>query len=403
MGALLGLILLTAVSAAALEPRVEADPRLDLMGLLARLSGDPSAPRNPFSDKAAAAFASSVSHPAVVELASMRATGFGMDTAAQYAVYLSSLPDLAVLHPVPEFFSRAAGGRVRLEAWRLNAAAFSATPAFTEWEAATRAEREAMADAVRTAQGGRDLGLPLERLLGVRTWADWRVGVSAFYPNGGGAAWILEEKHGRPDVFVAYGPYWERKMMKATFHGGSPRHFGRGAWPEAAFTMAYAAYEACRPALASGPAPCEGFTGLSNDEDCVEAHWVHAIVSKLQMDTYGPYKRDESRPQRTPTRYDEGVARALDDYAADRARYPDLFTATPLMAAPLRADGRAPDCRLIDPTRFGESVYVRRLAYYLEARLEVRPDPELEKVRAKLEFVRGAPTPAAALGPARPK
>lgn len=389
MGALLGLILLAAVPAAALEPRVEADPRLDLMGLLARLSGDPAAARNPFSDKAAAAFASSASHPAVVELAAMRAKGFGMDTAAQYAVYLSSLPDLAVLHPVPEFFALAAGDRERLEAWRLHAAAFAASPAFVTWEAATRAEREAMADAVRNAQEGRDLGAPLEKLLGVRTWADWRVAVSAFYPNGGGASWILEEKPGRPDVFVAYGPYWRRSLWRTRFYGGSPRQFGGGALPEAAFTMAYAAYEACRPALASGPAPCEGLKGLTNGEDCVEAHWVHAIVSKLLMETYGPYKRDESRPQRIPTRYDEGVARALEAYSADRTAYPDLFLATPLMAAPLRADGKAPACALIDRPRFQEAVYARRLRYYLEARLATRPDAGLQKTLDELIALTG--------------
>lgn len=389
MGALLGLILLAAVPAAALEPRVEADPRLDLMGLLARLAGDPAAARNPFSDKAAAAFASSASHPAVAELAAMRATGFGMDTAAQYSVYLSSLPDLSVLHPAPEFFALAAGGRERLESWRRHAAAFAATPAFVKWEASSRAEREAMTDAVRSAQGGRDLGAPLEKLLGVRTWADWRVAVSAFYPNGGGASWILEEKEGRPDVFVAYGPYWEKKKKTVSFHGGSPRQFGGGALPEAAFTMAYAGYEACRPALAKDAAPCEGLKGLTNGEDCVEAHWVHAIVSKLLTETYGPYQRDETRPQRVPTRYDEGVARALEAYAADRAAYPDLFLATPLMAAPLRSDGKAPACSLIDRTRFQETVYARRLRYYLEARLAARPDAGLQKTLDELAALTG--------------
>ncbi len=390
MGALLGLILLAAIPAAALEPRVEADPRLDLMGLLARLSGDPAAPRNPFSDEAAAAFTASSAHPAVAQLAAMRATGFNLDSAAQYSIYLSSLPELAVLHPVPEFFARAAGGREKLEAWRLSAAAFAGAPAFTQWEAATRAKRAAMADAVRAAQGGRDLGEPLARLLGARTWADWRVAVSAFYPNGGGASWILEEKNGRPDVFVAYGPFWnESKKKKTSFHGGSPRDFGLGAWPEAAFTMAYAAYEACRPALSAGAAPCDGLSGLTSGEDCVEAHWVHAIVSKLQKEAYGPYKSKEPRPQRKPTRYDEGVARALEAYAADRAAYPDLFLATPLMAAPLREDGKAPVCALIEPRRFQETVYARRLRYYLEARLEARPDAALARTRDELSLLIG--------------
>lgn len=387
MGALLGLILALALPASALEPRVEADARLDLFGLLARLAGDPAAPKNPFSDEAAAAFASSASHPAVTGFAAMRATGFNLDSAAQYAVYLSSLPELSVLHPVPEFFSRAAGGRDKLEAWRKDAAAFAATPAFKDWEAATSPQREKMAQAVRDAQNGRDLGAPLQKLLGVKTWADWRVGVSAFYPNGGGASWILEEKAGLPDVFVAYGPFWDPK--KKTFDGGGARAFGLGAWPEAAFTMAYAAYEACRPALAKDSPPCEGLNGLSSAEDCVESHWVHAIVTKLQLEAYGPYKKKEPRPQRKATRWDEGVAKALEAYSTDRAAYPDLFLATPLMAAPLREGGKAPVCSLIDPRRFQETVYARRLRYYLDARLRVRPDAALAKTRDELSLLTG--------------
>lgn len=385
MGTLLGIILLVAVPAAAIEPRVETDPRLDLMGLVARLAGDPGAARNPFSDAAAERFSKAALHPAVSGLASMRATGFTLITAAQYMVYLSSLPALSELHPVPDFFANAAGGRGKLEAWRLNLSEFARDPAFVEWESSTRAEREAMAAAVRAAQGGRDLAAPLVSLLGVRTWSDWRVAVSAFYPNGGGASWVLEEKSGRPDVFVAYGPYWNRKK----FHGGTPSEFGAGAWPEAAFTLAYAAYEACRPALASGGHPCRGLKYVSGGEDCYEAHWVHAIVAKLVAHEYGAAIGRAYRSKLPATEFDAPIARALDACSSDRAACPDLFMATAQLAAPMRDDGQAPQCRLIDPRRFQEQVYARRLLYYLDARLEARPDAELEKVRAELSYFSG--------------
>ncbi|MEQ1919708.1 MAG: hypothetical protein ABL955_10955 [Elusimicrobiota bacterium] len=385
MGALLGLILLAAVPAAALEPRVETDPRLDLMGLVARLSGDPSAARNPFSDAAAKRFARAAKHPAVTGLSAMRATGFTLVTAAQYSVYLSSLPALVQVHPIPDFFAQKAGGRERLEAWRRNLAAFARESGFAEWEAETRAERDSMAGLVRAAQGGRDLAAPLVRLLGVRTWSDWRVAVSAFYPAGGGASWVLEEKEGLPEVFVAYGPYWNR----AKSHGGSASDFAVGAWPEAAFTLAYAMSEACRPALLSGGRACRGLKGLPEGEDCYQRHWVHAVVAKLLTEEYGAAAAREYHVQGPATAFDAPIARALAVSAADRARSPDLLMATPLLAAPLRDDRRAPVCLFIDPNRFGERVYARRLLYYLEARLSQRPDAELEPVRAELIYLRG--------------
>lgn len=356
------------------------------MGLVGRLAGDPRAARNPFTDEAAARFAASASHPAVKLMAAMRASGFTLDTAAQYAVYLSSPPALAPIHPAPEFFALAAGGPERLDAWRVALSSFARDSGFAAWEAETRPRREEMAAAVRAAQGGRDLGAPLAELLGARTWSDWLVAVSAFYPNGGGASWVLEEKPGRPDVFIAYGLYWK----DGAYDGGGARRFAFGALPEAAFTMAYAAYESCRPVLASGGRPCAGFKSMSEGEDCYERHWVAAIVARVLSREYGADAAREFRSQHETTRFDKPVAKALDAYAADRARWPDMLAATALLAAPLRDDGKPPECRLIDPRRFGEEVYARRLAYYLDARLEKRPDAELEKTRADLDYMRGA-------------
>lgn len=359
------------------------DARLDLAGAAFRLAGDAEAPRNPFSDAMARTLAPLAASDAARLAGELRKTGFGLHAAAQYAAYLSTGPDFTERFPAPEFFATLAGGKERLGAWRAALSALAREPAYRAWEKDTAAERERFVSLVAKAQDGKDLGKPLAALLGGRSWEGWTVAVSGLYPNGGGASWVLEEKPGRPDVFVAYGPYWDKK--KGAW-GGTPALFAIGAAPEAAFTMAYAAYELCRPALAADAPPCAGFAGIDSGEDCYERHWVQAVVARLLKDGYGAAAEREYRSQRPPTKADAAVAAAFAASLKDRARRPDLVSATAELAAPLRG-GAAPACRLVDRSRFAETVYARRLRYYLEARLEARPDAELGAVLEQLRYL----------------
>jgi len=370
-------------------PAIVADARLDLVGLLQRLSGDPSATRNPESDAAVLRFAPWKDHPAVKDLARMRAAGFAWDAPAQYAVYLSSLPALSEARPAPDFFATLAGGRAALDAWRAELADFARVSDFPAWERERAPRREAELAAVRASADG-DLAAPLAAFLGARTWDSWTVAVSPFFPPGGGASWILEEKPGRPDVVVVYGPSWTRRSAwrRSRPVADEPRAFAAGAWPEAAFSMTYAVYEACRPVLKPSPSVCLGMQGLTNAEDCVQQHWVRGIVARLIASRYGAAAAKSYREHWPPTAYQAGVDAALAAYEGDRSRYKDLMDAADLLSAPFQPDGRAPACRAVDPSRWRETVYARRLAYYLDARLEARPDADLEKVRAELAAFR---------------
>ncbi len=393
MGALrrLGAVLLLAAAPArAAQPRIAADARLDLVGLVERLSGDPVAPRNPAADAAAARFARFKDLPAVRALARMRATGFSGNAPAQYAVYLSSPPDLREAYPPPDFFATLAGGKAALEAWRADLSDFARASGFMAWEAARAPEREAELAAARASLGGRDLAAPLVRLLGVQPWSSWTALVSPFFPQGGNASWVLEEKSGRPEVLVVYGPRWSRGgWLRRPRPAPEPAaRFAAAVWPEAAFAMAYAVYEACRPVLKATAAACAGLPGLSNAEDCVQQVWVRAIVARLLGAEFGPAAEADYRAHWPGAAYGARVSAALSAYEADRARYPDLMAAGGLLAAPFQPDGRAPSCRAVDPGRFDEAVYARRLSYYLDARLRARPDPALARVRAELESVR---------------
>jgi len=166
--------------------------------------------------------------------------------------------------------------------------------------------------------------------------------------------------------------------------GGSPDGFAVSAWPEAVFSMAYALYEVCRPALKPGPDVCRGLNGLSNAEDCIQQIWVRGIVARLVDSEYGAKAAAAYRAQWAASPLQAQVDAVLRAYESGRAAQPDLMSAAGALAAPFSADGRAPACRLVDRARWSETVYARRLAYYLDGRLEARPDAGLSAVRAEL-------------------
>lgn len=368
--------------AAGAEPGVAADPRVDLMGLLQRLSGDPSAARNPASDAAAERFAPWAAHPAVARLARMRERSFGGIVPAQYAFYLSTPLPAAESLPAPELFALRAGGRSELAAWRAELADFALASDYARWwegRAAARAEELA---AVRRG-ADRELGRPLARLLGARLWASWTVVVSPFHPPGGGAAWVVEENPGRPDVYVVYGPSYRGARPEPE----DPLLFAESALPEAIFAVAYVLYELCRPALSASRAAC--------DENCVHRHWVSAVSASLVGQLWGARARSEHRRRWPGGALQPEVDRAFEAYLIGRARWPDVIEARGPLSAPFLG-GREPRCELLDASRYGDRLFSRRLAAYLDARLESRPDPALRRARAELEARR-------ALSPASPE
>lgn len=303
-------------------------------------------------------------------LAEMRAHGFAWDAPAQYAVYLSTPPDLREVHPAPDFFASLAGGKDELTAWRAELSDFAKVSGFLDWEKERAPEREAELASVRAAADGRELAAPLAAYLGAKPWASWTVAVSPFFPPGGGASWVLEEKPGLPDVIVVYGPSWSKgsHWRRSRPVPDSPAEFAAGAWPEAVFAMTYVLYEVCRPALKPVPDACAGLEGLVNPEDCVQQTVVRGVVARLIEGEFGAAAARAYRAHWPATPYQDKEDAALLAYEADRAAEPDLMAAAGRLFAPFQADGKAPTCRLIDHSRDAETVYSRRLRYYQEAR-----------------------------------
>ncbi len=382
--ALLALIFALPLSAQTLE--IKTDPRVDLVGLVQQLAGDNSFKRERPLKDILARFKPWRGHPVVKRLARLSKRGFGGNLPSNYAVYLTTSTPLREEYPAPAFFSDACGGRAELDAFRAELDDFARQSGFFAWEASSASLSGALADALKRDMGRTDFEGPLVDYLGLRTWRRWTVVPSPFYPPGGSSSWVLEEKPGRPDVFVVIGPTWSR--------GEPPRgwepSFGKAAdiatyiWAEPIFSTAYFMYEACHP-LARAPADvCSASPGLGNAEDCVERQWVNAVIGRVLHLAFGP--EAEGVPGYLPApKAREALDRFLTRYEGARERYPDLVSATSELFAPFQADKAPPDCRIVDRGRLKEEVYSRRLRYYVLSKLERHRDPELERLRDELE------------------
>jgi hypothetical protein len=330
-------LLLLAGPARAGTLRVRADARVDLAGLVQQLSGDDAFPRRAPLDRALARFAPWRRHPAVRRLAAMAARGFRGDLPSNYALYLATGP-LREAYPVPSLFVEAAGGRAELDAWRGELEDFARQSGFFAWEASAESPAAALEASLRAQAGRADLEGPLLAYLGARSWESWTLTPSVFFPPGGGASWILEEKAGLPDVFVVFGPDWTRPREPF----GSPEELSRDAWAEAVFSTAYRMYDACRPKARPAREVCAATPRYTEPESCVQRQWVNAVLERLAARAGRPAPRDRSF--QVDARWRAPLRRALAAYEADRAAHPDLLSYAGPLLAPFQADGRAPAC-----------------------------------------------------------
>lgn len=333
--ALLALFSAAPSRAGALE--VRADPRVDLVGLVQQLSGGGAFPRRAPLQKALERFSPWRAHPAVARLRAMAARGFRGDLPANYAVYLATGP-LRERYPAPAFFAAAAGGRAELDAWRGELEDFARESGFFAWEASADSPAAALEASLREQAGRAALEESLVAYLGARSWERWTLAPSVFFPPGGSASWILQEKPGLPLVLVVFGPDWDKPQ--APF--GSPAELARDARAEAVFSAAYRMYDACRPLARPARGVCAATPRYSEPESCVQRQWVNAVLGRLAAREGRPAPRDRSFE--VAARWRGPLDRVLSAYEADRAAHPDLLSYAGQMLGPFQADGRAPAC-----------------------------------------------------------
>lgn len=345
------LALLAAAASAAIE--VRPHPGADLMGLVELLASERPAPTT-LAARAVARFERWRGHAAVSTFKALRASGFRGIVPSQYALYLSEPPGLKPLWPVPEHFERLAGGRERLERFRRELSSLAVESGWMSWREEHRAPLEAPAVLLRGLLDRRDLEKPAADFLGLALWRRWTAVVSPFYPEGSHSAWIIEETGERPELVTVVG--------LGTAAPGE-ESAARWLWPEALYTAAYALWELCHPgpeALSSRV--CRGVEGPRVPENCVETVWVAEMLDALLRREFG------AEPGRPPRRR---ARRAVARYEKERERFPDILAAADLLWEPFLKKPAA--CRLIEPARYQEEVYARRLYAASLAVLERRP------------------------------
>lgn len=379
--------LAAACAAAASALEIRSDMRVDLIGLLQQLSGDNAFQRSEALARTLREFEPFRSHPAVQRMALMRGRGFKGNIPGQYAVYLSTGPDLRETYPAPEFFAGKAGGAEQLRLFLKEAGDFVRDTRFASWHAARGEEAARLNGALRESIAGVDLEGPLVRYLGLRSWASWVMVPSVFYRPGVTSSWILEEKPGLPDIFVILGPNSEGD--KRAF--GDAATLAEGIWSEPLFSTAYVMVELCRPQLQPVKGLCDERWDVSDSESCFEKRWVDAIKARLGKTVFGDgWRSGPEEPLRSEI--GRGVDSALIDYESHRQAHTDMIGSTAMLAAPMQRGGLPPDCLLIDEGRFQEALYARRLAWYLDMRLARKPEPELLSVRSRLRKARLGPS-----------
>jgi hypothetical protein len=362
-------LLLLAAPARAGAPRFATDPRVDLMGLVQRLSGDQRfgvlfGRAGGYGKEGLEDFARFRHHAAVERLRRMKKAGFSGNIPAQLSLYLSPPPALEEAAPIPDFFAQAAGGRAQLDAFLSDLRAFARETGFAGWLAARQEQRDALAAAARDAAGPEDLEALLAGYLGVRTWKSLTVAPSPFFPPGKGSYWVVETDEGLPEVHAIIGPQWRRG--RPAF---APRaELASAIWREAAFSTAYLMYSLCRPGPELARDVCWG-TRRDDPEDCVEQVWVEAVTARLRQRAFGA-RADDRRYWRTRSQYMPAELRVLEAYERGCAEPRDIVALTPRLLAPLQGGAEPAGCPRLDLGPAEGALYRRRLGWYRQALLE---------------------------------
>lgn len=160
-------------ASAAPYPSVRSDARVELFAAVRLLAGDAGGSSGFFTragayeDALAARTAPLARHPVVERWQELEKAGLGYVPAHQWLLTLGEPPGLAAGAPAPEAVSRAAGGAVGVEEFRLLLADFAAAAEFPKLYADTAALRAPLLDSVRKQAETLRVREDLERYAGM--------------------------------------------------------------------------------------------------------------------------------------------------------------------------------------------------------------------------------------------
>lgn len=334
-----GLLLLAsfAVAAPPPAPAFSSDARVELLGVLQELSGarPPVAADPVYREAVRKRFARHRDHPAVALYRDL-AAGPGGEGLAVALLWFTDPPALALrgLSTSPPYFGSEPGSLARTLAALRD---FSRKTRFAEFHASRRADYARAVDAARAELGVDDPLARAEAYLGVSLESKARWLVSPLYVPGMRGAFIVPypDPSSLPDpgpapfevyTIVAYAPGAESMGANVT-----QRH-RVALWQEPLFVFVDPALAAFDAASAAAP---EKFYGPEiaacrrRDADCVKSWLVQALSARLDTAAFGAPSMgfDGSDPRRE--KWVARLSKRLEEYEADRARWPTLWDFLP--------------------------------------------------------------------------
>jgi len=319
---------------------VSADPRIELLGVVASLAGYDQLGTTDltYRREVLARFAPWRTHPAVTLFARMTREGFVRDAPPAVMLRLAEPPALELRAPFSVYLEDRAGGRQRLFAYLDSLRDFAAESQFMDFYDAHAARFRAMVENVRRVAQRTDVVAPLEDYFGVREHG-YHLILAPLFQAGGYAAEV-ERPPGIVDCYAILGP--------SGAHRGRPHWWDPDAlegllWHEFSHVFVGNLPDSCRRRILADSALFEPLRarmtaeGYTRWEVCADEHLVRAVGVRLVALMQGDHAADEALDLqlRLGFAYLPRLLAGLERYERERALFPSLGDFCPDLAVAL--------------------------------------------------------------------
>lgn len=330
--------LAASAAAKAPPPAVVVDPRFELLSVVRRLSAPPA----PASDDAALIekrFGAFRGHPAVALYRDLLSDPAREEAAATVMIYFSSPPALALADPDADIhFVNGAGDAEEMQRFLSELRSFARASDFEGFFRGRRAHYAALEERASASLGGLDPVAEIERYLGVSLAA--RAHHVLLPPGAATHAFIvpypLPPANGGTKSFDAYtlSPDLASDGLASVV------------WAEPLFVFIDPSFYYFEKLNVPDPAAFYGPRAAAcrlKSPDCVKHLAVVALIEHLERGRKAPVP--DSRLSPDDARLVRALSARLDEYDADRVRYPTLWTFYPRWLSVFEEDafpGRPP-------------------------------------------------------------
>lgn len=318
-------------SGAAVEIRMTADPRVELLSVLLLLNrpGAAPGPQSPYERDAVSWFSAFSTYPAVAQTAALLKRDSGMNLPAQITLRLSAPPDLYAPEPLPGGYLDAAGGEEVVERFIEAMRDFARESRFMAFYEAHRADYEGFSAQAESETLSSISPKAVAAYLGV-SFGDRYTFLLA--P-------MLSENHATNLSLRHYDRVEEVRLRPARYSKNRGLRFR---FDQFDATVAHELVHTVTNPLVSDfdakgakvPSLCRDLQGVSWS-GCVQEHLVYAVTLRiLALELGEPIYREMLRDYTNlGFPHLEALGASLKDYESDRARYKTLKEFYPRLQA----------------------------------------------------------------------